>query len=310
MPYRPDPNPMKKILFSLSMLVFLVQEAGAQSVPAYRTSGNFRHTLNPGSFCPYCVGSPFMMMAHRFQRDDDGNLQNVFTTAYGHDNYDGRIAFDALFGYYRSKESYVSTASIRVARRIPIGAKCYLGFGSRITVDFLQRKNISDGSVVRGSKANADAGLMFFDTKGQYIGISLNQVTAPWKTETDTVFGAQSRMLTAQAGYVILVGSKMSLLPEVSFRYDGQKKLAEAGGYFRFERYWCVGASYMAGGASNPLALKAGYMSSEFKLQLSAEPSADGWNFEAGIIYRIKRGDCDSKCKPDIYNEVRPDDRF
>jgi|GEM_PF-6936738 len=269
---------MRTILSTcLSLLTFT---AFGQFEPNFAMTLNQRSFNNPAALCPYCPGSPFLAVAHRYNEP----LGNAWQVGIGNDNNDFiRGAWDISYSGSESEQHRFTGAGVRYAGKFRVG-NWMSSAGVRLRYSHLRINGSESATPAISTNALAsDFGLFVTDLNGTYFGFSVNDAI---NTNANT------------AGYRFMTGTKKDIsarwdiLPELLLTYQSDQLQGNIVVPFRFAHRIVLGVGYQKSITGNGMVIRTGVSTKMLKWLVQAEQHSGSWAVETGFVFRIISSEC------------------
>jgi hypothetical protein len=269
---------MRTILSTcLSLLTFT---AFGQNDPNFAMTLNQRSFNNPAALCPYCPGSPFLALAHRYNEP----LDNAWQVGIGNDNNDFiRGAWDISYSGSKSEQYRRTGVGMRYAGKFRVG-NWMSSAGVRVRYSHLRLNgNESATPAISTNALASDFGLFITDLNGTYFGFSASDA-----------FNTNA----AIANYRFMTGTKKDLsarwdvLPELLLTYQSNQLQGNIVVPFRFAHRVVLGVGYQSSITGNGIIIRTGVSTKALKWLVQAEQHSGSWAVETGFVFRIISSEC------------------
>ncbi len=254
--------------------------AFSQLEPNFAMTLNQRSFQNPAALCPYCPGSPFLALAHRYNEP----FGNSWQVGLGNDNNDFiRGAWDISYSGSKSEQHQFTGAGIRYAGKFKVG-NWMSSAGIRVRYSHLRLDgNESATPAVTKNSLASDFGLFATNLNGTYFGLSM---------------GDAINTANANANYRFMTGTRKDLsarwdvLPELLLTYQSNQLQGNIIVPFRFAHKLVLGVGYHSSITGNGIVLRTGVSTKMLKWLVQAEQHSGSWAIETGFVFRIISSEC------------------
>lgn len=252
----------------------------AQYEPNFAMTLNQRSFNNPAALCPYCPGSPYLAMAHRYNEP----YGNSWQVGIGSDNSDFvRGAWDISYSGSKSDQHQFTGMGVRYAGKFKV-QNWMSSAGIRVRYNHLRRDSNESATPATSKNSMAsDFGLFATNLNGTYFGLSI---------------GDAINTGSARANYRFMTGTRKDLsaqwdvLPELLLSYQSDQLQGNIIVPFRFAHKLVLGIGYQSSNTGNGIVVRTGVSTKMLKWLVQAEQHSGSWAVETGFVFRIISSEC------------------